>query len=165
MVSTMRPGTGRVGVVMPHGALFRGGKEAETRRWMIEQNKLEALIGLPNNLFYSTTIPVALMIFRDAKLAGRQNKVLFIDARQRFKAGKNQNTLTRDHVDVISAAYHEGTDTTEKSGPLLHLVERAEIEGKDWDLNIGGCTSPIQKMQDTRGLFRRSRQVIIRTSR
>lgn len=137
MVSSMRPGTGRVGVVMPHGALFRGGKEAEIRQWMIEQDKLEAVIGLPNNLFYSTSIPVALMIFRDTKPAERQGKVLFIDARQRFKPGKNQNTLTQDDVDAIDTAYHDGIDTDREGGVSLRLVERAEIEANGWDLNIG----------------------------
>ncbi|MFK4788700.1 N-6 DNA methylase [Microbacterium sp. ZW T5_56] len=137
MVSTMRPGSGRVGVVMPHGALFRGGKDAEIRQWMIEQDKLEAVIGLPNNLFYSTSIPVALMIFRDSKPAEREGKVLFIDGRQRFKAGKNQNTLAQDDVDVINAAYHQGIDTDGDGGVSLRFVERAEIGNNGWDLNIG----------------------------
>lgn len=137
MVSTMKSGSGRVGVVMPHGALFRGGKEAEARRWLIEKNKLEAVIGLPNNLFYSTSIPVALLIFRDQKAHERQNRVLFIDARARFKAGKNQNTLTEDDVRVIDAAYKQGVEVDGEDGLSLRLVDNSEIEAKSWDLNFG----------------------------
>lgn len=137
MVSTMKAGTGRVGVVMPHGALFRGGKEALARRWMIEQNKLEAIIGLPNNLFYSTTIPVALMIFRDQKPIDREGRVLFVDARECFAPGKNQNTLTEDHVKVIDRAYKRGEDVDGESGLSLRLVDHGEIEANGWDLNIG----------------------------
>lgn len=137
MVSTMKKGTGRVGVVMPHGALFRGGKEAEARQWMIEQEKLEAVIGLPNNLFYSTSIPVALLIFRDRKPEDREGRVLFIDARARFKAGKNQNTLTEADVEAIDAAYKRGEDIDGDGGLSLRLVERSEIEANGWDLNIG----------------------------
>src|SRR5699024_10302698 len=86
MISVMREDTGRVGVVMPHGVLFRGGKEGAIRRCLVEEKDLlEAVIGLPNNLFYSTSIPVCLLIFRKAKPAERQGKVLFIDASARFK--------------------------------------------------------------------------------
>lgn len=137
MLSVMEPGTGRVGVVMPHGVLFRGGREAEVRQWVIEQDKLEAVIGLPNNLFYSTSIPVCLLIFRDEKPAERRNKVLFIDARARFKAGKNQNTLGEDDVDAIDAAYKRGEDIDGEGGLSLKLVERETIRENDYDLNIG----------------------------
>lgn len=75
MVSTMDENDGRVGVVMPHGVLFRGGKEAVIREKLIRSNLLEAVIGLPNNLFYSTSIPVCLLIFRAKKDAARIDKV------------------------------------------------------------------------------------------
>lgn len=137
MLSVMKPDTGRVGVVMPHGVLFRGGREAEMRQWAIEHDKLEAVIGLPNNLFYSTSIPVCLLIFRVGKPEGRDGNVLFIDARARFRSGKNQNTLGEDDVEAIDAAYKRGDDIDGERGLNLRLVDQEEIAGNSYDLNIG----------------------------
>ncbi|WP_315638233.1 MULTISPECIES: class I SAM-dependent DNA methyltransferase [Microbacterium] len=137
MISTMKEDTGRVGVVMPHGVLFRGGREAEMRQWAVEHDKLEAVIGLPNNLFYSTTIPVCLLIFRAQKGDEREKHVLFIDARSKFKPGKNQNTLSDDDVDAIDAAYKRGEDIDGDGGLSLQLVHRDKIREHDYDLNIG----------------------------
>lgn len=137
MISTMKPDTGRVGVVMPHGTLFRGGKEAEIREWVIRENLLEAVIGLPNNLFYSTSIPVALLIFRATKPEDRKDRVLFIDARERYRPGKNQNTMDDEDIRVIDAAYKHGEDIDGAGGLNLHLADLAEIEGNSFDLNIG----------------------------
>lgn len=136
MLSVMNDETGRVGVVMPHGVLFRGGREAEMRKWVVEENKLEAVIGLPNNLFYSTSIPVCLLIFRAEKSKDRQDKVLFVDARARFHPGKNRNTLSDDDVEAIIAAYKRGNVEGER-GLSLRLVDNAEIEQNGYDLNIG----------------------------
>ena len=74
MIASMKDDTGRVGVVMPHGVLFRGGKEGEIRRCLLEKDLLEAVIGLPNNLFYSTSIPVCLLIWRKTKAAERRRR-------------------------------------------------------------------------------------------
>ncbi|WCD91457.1 HsdM family class I SAM-dependent methyltransferase [Microbacterium sp. nov. GSS16] len=137
MLSVMDERDGRVGVVMPHGVLFRGGREAEMRKWVVENDKLEAVIGLPNNLFYSTSIPVSLLIFRSDKSAERREHVMFIDARARFKAGKNQNTLSDDDVDAIDAAYKRGEDIDGDGGLSLSLVHRERIREQDYDLNIG----------------------------
>lgn len=137
MLSTMKDDTGRVGVVMPHGALFRGGKESELREWVIRENLLEAVIGLPNNLFYSTSIPVALLIFRAKKPVDRKHKVLFIDARERFKTGKNQNTMTDEDIRVIDTAYKAGEDIDGEAGLSLHLADLTELEANGFDLNIG----------------------------
>jgi len=137
MLSVMDPNTGRVGVVMPHGVLFRSGREAELRQWVVEQDKLEAVIGLPNNLFYSTSIPVCLLIFRAEKSAARKEHVLFIDARARFKSGKNQNTLGDDDVDAIDDAYKRGDETDGIAGLALQLVHRDTIRQHGYDLNIG----------------------------
>lgn len=137
MLSVMDPSNGRVGVVMPHGVLFRGGREAEMRQWVIEQDKLEAVIGLPNNLFYSTSIPVCLLIFRAEKSSERKHRVLFIDARTRFKPGKNQNTLSDEDVEVIDAAYKRSEDLDGEGGLALSLVHRDKLREFDYDLNIG----------------------------
>jgi len=138
MISSMKPGTGRVGVVMPHGVLFRGGKEGAIRRCLLEQDGLEAVIGLPPNLFYSTSIPVCLLIFRAQKPVERQEKVLFIDASARFQTGTNQNTMSEDDIDTIYAAYTRGEDIDgEGEGLHLRAVGMDEIAGNDFDLNIG----------------------------
>lgn len=137
MLSTMRADTGRVGVVMPHGTLFRGGRDAEMRKYVVENNLLEAVIGLPNNLFYSTSIPVALLIFRAEKPEARRDHVLFIDARARFKPGKNQNTMSDDDIEIIDVAYKTGEDTDGDGGLNVRLVPNSDIEKNDYDLNIG----------------------------
>ncbi|SDL13310.1 type I restriction-modification system subunit M [Tessaracoccus oleiagri] len=137
MISSVKETTGRVGVVMPHGVLFRGGKEGAIRECLLRKDYLEAVIGLPNNLFYSTSIPVALLIFRKTKPAERQGKVLFIDASSRYRAGKNQNLMSDEDIDIIHSAYERGEDLDGEGGLHLRLVDLAEIEGNGFDLNIG----------------------------
>lgn len=137
MLATMKPGTGRVGIVMPHGVLFRGGKEAAIRECILTQDKLEAVIGLPNNLFYSTTIPVCLLIFRAEKAAERKGHVLFIDASKRFVTGKNQNTMSEEDINAVDAAYKRGEDVDGEGGLSLRLVPVSEITGNNYDLNLG----------------------------
>lgn len=137
MITTMKPGTGRVGVVMPHGVLFRGGKEGDIRRCLLEKDLLEAVIGLPNNLFYSTSIPVCLLIFRQDKPADRQGKVLFVDGTARYKAGKNQNTMSEADIDAIHRAYTTDGNRDGAEGVNVRLVDLSEITDNGHDLNIG----------------------------
>jgi len=137
MVASMKDDTGRVGVVMPHGVLFRGGKEGAIRECLLRKDFLEAVIGLPNNLFYSTSIPVCLLIFRKTKPVERRGKVLFIDASARFTVGKNQNALSWDDIEVIDAAYKRGEDIDGGGGLGLHLAGLVEIESNGFNLNIG----------------------------
>ena len=107
MVASMRADTGRVGVVMPHGVLFRGGAEKSIRQCLIEQDLLEAVIGLPPNLFYSTAIPACLLIFRAAKPAQRHGTVLFVDGSRRFSKGpRSQNQMSDTDIEKILAAYN-----------------------------------------------------------
>lgn len=137
MASVMREDTGRVGVVMPHGVLFRGGKEGVIRQCLLEKDLLEAVIGLPTNLFYSTSIPVALLILRKTKPAERAGKVLFIDASARFQAGKNQNMMSDADIETIHTAYAQGEDIDGGDGLHLRMVDTDEIAGNGFDLNIG----------------------------
>ncbi len=137
MVFSMKPGTGRVGVVMPHGVLFRGGAEARIREALIKDDKLEAVIGLAGNLFYSTSIPACLLIFRADKPTERRGHVLFIDGSQRFTKGRNQNQMSDDDVLVLVDAYTTGSDPDGDGGAKVRLVPRSEIEGNGFDLNIG----------------------------
>jgi len=135
MVASMKPGTGRVGVVMPHGVLFRGGAEGAIRQCLVEIDLLDAVIGLPSNLFYSTSIPACLLIFRATKPAERQGKVLFVDGSPRFTKGRNQNQMSDDDIAAIVAGRHgEGLDG---GGVQARLVDHSEIKENGWDLNLG----------------------------
>jgi len=120
---------GRVAVVVPHGVLFRGGAEGKFRQQLIEENLLDAVIGLAPNLFYGAGIPVALLIFKRDK---PDNTVLFIDASSEFEPGSNQNRLRRADIDKILAAYH-ARETVDK---FAYRADFGEIKENDFNLNI-----------------------------
>ena len=136
MITSMKPETGRVGVVMPHGVLFRGGAEGSIRKHLIESDLLETVIGLAPNLFYGTSIPASLMFFRATKDKKRKNHILFIDASKRFGKGKAQNFLTDEDVEDIFCVY-QSIGVAEKEHISSRLVSHEEIEENNWDLNIG----------------------------
>jgi len=129
MIEIAREGTGRVGVVVPHGVLFRGGAEGKIRRKFIEENLLEAVIGLPANLFFGTGIPAAILLFNKGKAHG---DVLFIDASREFQNAKNQNVLTDAHVDKIVRTYRAFA-TVKK---YAYRATPQEIADNDFNLNI-----------------------------
>ena len=129
MVETMKPGTGRMAVVVPHGVLFRGAAEGRIRQKLIEENLLDVVIGLPEKLFYGTGIPAAVLVLRKNK---GDNKVLFIDASRDFEAGKNQNFLRESDLQrILTAAF-----TRQGSDKYAHLATPAEIAENDFNLNI-----------------------------
>ena len=132
----MKKGTGRVGVVMPHGVLFRGSSEAKIRQHLIENDLLDAVIGLAPNLFYGTTIPASLLIFRDKKDDKHMNHVLFIDGSKRFTKGRNQNELSNADVKDLYETYVMSGDE-EPTDIAARLVPIEEIKSNNWDLNIG----------------------------
>ena len=134
MVASMKPGTGRLGVVMPHGVLFRGGVESRIRQCLIERDQLDTVIGLPANLFYSTSIPACLLIFRATKREGRQGTVLFVDGSKRFTKGRNQNSMSHADVEAIITASQNRADDDDVQA---RVVAHAEIKENGWDLNIG----------------------------
>lgn len=136
MVYSMRAKTGRVGVVMPHGVLFRGGVEKQIRQKLIESDLLEAVIGLPPNLFYSTTIPACLLIFRNTKAVEREGAILFVDASKRFIKGRNQNSMAAADVAAIIAAYGSAIAAGDDHVGI-RLAPLEEIAANSWDLNIG----------------------------
>ncbi len=136
MIKSMKPETGRVGVVMPHGVLFRSGAEGAIRKHLIESDLLETIIGLAPNLFYGTTIPASLMFFRATKDKKRKKHILFIDASKRFAKGKAQNFLTDEDVEDIFSVY-QSMGETEKENISARLVSHNQIEENNWDLNIG----------------------------
>ena len=129
MIEVMHAETGRVGVIVPHGVLFRGGAEGRIRRQLIEENLLHAVIGLPPNLFYGTGIPAAILVFRRQR---PDRKVLFIDASREFEAGTPQNRLRPQDIDRILEAYRR-RETVER---YACLAEYEEIVENDYNLNI-----------------------------
>jgi type I restriction enzyme M protein len=137
MVSSMTEDIGRVGVVMPHGVLFRSGAEGKIRKCLIEQDTLEAVVSLPTNLFYSTSIPACVLIFRATKAVERRNHVLFVDGSQRFSKGRNQNHMTDADIDAIVAAHLSGEDSAGNDGVNVRLVPFDEIKVNGFYLNIG----------------------------
>ena len=135
MLASANPETGRVGVVMPHGVLFRSGAEAKIRQHLIETDLLETVIGLGPNLFYGTGIPACLLILRKDKGADWAGPVQIIDGSKRFQPGRNQNSLSDEDVDALYEAYCD--IEAEPENVKQTLVEHAEIEANGWDLNIG----------------------------
>lgn len=128
MIETTLP-QGRVGVVVPHGVLFRGSSEGKIRKQLVDENLLEAVIGLPSNLFYGTGIPAAILIFNKAKTS---KDVLFIDASKDYLDGKNQNKLREEDIDRIVNTY-KNFETVEKysyRSPIEEIIEN------DYNLNI-----------------------------
>jgi type I restriction enzyme M protein len=129
MIETMKPGTGRMAVVVPHGVLFRGAAEGKIRKQLVDENLLDTVIGLPEKLFYGTGIPAVVLVFRKKK---PDDKVLFIDASRAYQDGKNQNMLRAEDVEKII-----GTATARQSvDKYAYLASPAEIAGNDYNLNI-----------------------------
>lgn len=129
MIEVMNAQDGRVGVVVPHGVLFRGGSEGLIRQRLIEENLLEGVIGLPAHLFFGTGIPAALMFFRRDKT---DNKVFFIDASREYAEGKNQNRLRDEDIARIVATWHQRADVDK----YAHLASGDELKENDYNLNI-----------------------------
>ena len=120
---------GRVGVVVPHGVLFRGGAEGRIRQQLIEENLLDAVIGLPENLFFGTGIPAAILLFRRDR---PDTDVLFIDASRDYREGSARNFLREEDRSKILLTYH-----ARQSVPrYAHLANRDEIAANDYNLNI-----------------------------
>jgi type I restriction enzyme M protein len=127
---------GRVAVVVPHGVLFRGAAEGRIRQKMIEENLLDAVIGLPGNLFTTTSIPVAILVFDRSREKGGANQarkdVFFIDASRDYLPGKNQNALSDDHIRKILATVQARQDEEK----YAHVAPFDEIKENDFNLNI-----------------------------
>lgn len=136
MIATAKEKSGRVAVIVPHGVLFRGSSEGRIRQALIEENLLDAVIGMPAGLFQTVGIPVAILIFDKSRQEGGANQerkdVLFIDASKEFKAGKNQNTLLPEHIDKIFETYKNRAEIEKFS----HLASFDEIKENDFNLNI-----------------------------
>ncbi|MCI8504991.1 MAG: type I restriction-modification system subunit M [Lachnospiraceae bacterium] len=121
--------SGTMAIVLPHGVLFRGAAEGLIRQALIEKNYLDAVIGLPANLFYGTSIPTVILVFKKNR---RMRDILFIDASKEFEKGKNQNRLTDEHVEKIVQTYKDRVDAEK----YAHLASYDEIKKNEFNLNI-----------------------------
>ncbi|MDX2248129.1 MAG: class I SAM-dependent DNA methyltransferase [Bacteroidia bacterium] len=131
MIKSMNS-TGRMTVVLPHGALFRKGAEGRIRETLIKQDMLEAVIGLGPNIFYGTQLAACVMVFRQNKDSTRKGKVLFIDASEQVRVGRAQNYLEPVHVDQIYTWY-------QAFAPVENYVAVATLDDlreNDFNLNI-----------------------------
>lgn len=122
---------GTMAIVLPHGVLFRGGAEQHIRRYLIEdRNYLDAVIGLPANIFYGTSIPTSILVFK--KCREQPEDILFIDASQHYEKVKTQNMLRDEHVDKIIATYRSRAEEPKYS----KRATLEEIAANDYNLNI-----------------------------
>ena len=120
---------GTIAIVLPHGVLFRGAKEGKIREALLKKNQIDAIIGMPAGLFYSTGIPTVILVLKKNKA---NKDVLFIDASKGFEKGKNQNKLREEDIDKIINTYKERKDVER----YAHVASFDEIKENDFNLNI-----------------------------
>ena len=144
MIYHMDPDDGRIAVLLPHGVLFRGAAEEQIRKYIVRDlNRLDAVIGLPANLFHGTSIPVCLLVLKTNR-NGNSGNILFIDASKEFKPGKNMNTLEEEHITKIVEAYRNRQDIEK----FCHVATMKEIEENDYNLNIPRYVDTSEKEED-----------------
>jgi type I restriction enzyme M protein len=148
MIATAKPKSGRVAVIVPHGVLFRGSAEGKIRQALIQENLLDAVIGLPAGLFQTTGIPVAILIFDKSREKGAANEkrtdVLFIDAKKEFVPGKSQNTLSAAQIEKIVDTYKNRKEIEKYS----HLASYKEIEENGYNLNISRYVDTFEEEEE-----------------
>jgi type I restriction enzyme M protein len=138
MIKSMAPATGRMAVVLPHGVLFRMGKEGQIRQKILQMDLLEAVIGLGPNLFYGTGLAACILVFRQRKAKERKKKVLILDASREFKTGRAQNELLPEHVERIYGWYRDYKDVD----GVARVVTLDDIAANDHNLNIPRYVEP-----------------------
>ncbi len=131
MYASLKPG-GRMGIVMDNGVLFRSSSEGKIRQKFLEKDLIEAVVGLPSNLFYNTGSPGCLLLFNDNKPSKRKGKVLFIDASKDYLEGKNQNYLRQEDIEKTAKTFNK-FKTVER---YCTVADMAEIKENDFNLNI-----------------------------
>ena len=150
MVEIALEGEGKVGVIVPHGVLFRSGAEGVIRKHFIEENILEAVIGLPAQLFYGTGIPAAILVFNKGRKSWMEAKserdkhVLFIDASREFEDGKKQNRLRDEDIEKIVSTFREFKEVEKYS----HLAMLEEIQEAEFNLNIPRYVDTFEEEED-----------------
>ena len=150
MIASLRS-DGVMGVVVPHGVLFRGSSEKQIRQGILEDDLLEAVIGLPSSLFYGTGIPAALLIINKQKPEQRKGKVLFINSELEYEEGKNQNRLRDQDIELVVQTF----DAYQDEKRYAKVVDLEEIEENDYNLNIRryADTSPPPENFDVRAIL------------
>jgi type I restriction enzyme M protein len=138
MIKSMAPVTGRMAVVLPHGALFRMGKEGAIREKILGMDLLDAVIGLGPNLFYGTGLAACILVLRQRKKRDRKGKVLILDASREFKTGRAQNELLPEHVERIYGWYRDYKDVK----GVARVVTLDDIAANDYNLNIPRYVEP-----------------------
>jgi type I restriction enzyme M protein len=119
-------------VVLPHGALFRKGAEGKIRKALLEQDMLEAVIGLGSNIFYGTQLAACLMVFKQNKDASKKDKVLFIDGSDQVRVGRAQNYLEAEHINQIFEWFNGYKDVEN----YVKVASKSDLEENDFNLNI-----------------------------
>jgi len=138
MLTSMRPSTGRVAVVLPQGALFRQGAEARIRTHVLKSGVVEAVIGLAPNLFYGTGLAACVLILRAGRTPQARLSTLFVNGERLFKRGRSQNTLEPEHAKTLLDTYQRFEDVD----GLAHVASLDEIAGNDFNLNIPLYVAP-----------------------
>jgi len=133
--------SGTMAIILPHGVLFRGAAEGKIRQKLIDNGAIYAVIGLPSNLFYNTSIPTCVIVLKKDRV-GRD--ILFIDASKFYTKGKKQNVMTEDDIDTILELYKNRTDVEKQA----HLASYEEIEANDFNLNIPRYVDTFEKEPD-----------------
>lgn len=130
---------GVMAIILPHGVLFRGGAEAKIRRKLLQGGYIDTIIGLPANLFYSTGIPVCILVLKKCK---KPDDVLFINASEHFEKGKRQNYLSDKHIEKVITVYQQRPKSIDR---YARCVEMDEIEANDFNLNISRYVSTTEQ--------------------
>jgi len=133
---------GTMAIVLPHGVLFRGSAELHIRKYLIEKNYLDTIIGLPPNIFYSTTIPTCILVFK--KYRKDFKNILFIDASREFEKTKTQNLLRNNHINKIVDTYSNRAQIKKYS----HLASLEEIKNNDYNLNISRYVDTFEEEEE-----------------
>lgn len=156
MVASLKP-EGRMGVVLPHGILFRGGAEGKIRQGLLQADMVEGVIGLANNLFYGTGIPACVLVINKNKPAERKGKLVIVNGDKDFKEGKNQNSLTEANVTRLVQGFAAFAD--EKL--FAKVVTLGEVAENDWNLNIARYvdTTPPPEPIDTAAELRKLKKL------
>tara|TARA_R110002072_G_scaffold284619_2_gene449107 strand:+ start:5057 stop:6679 length:1623 start_codon:yes stop_codon:yes gene_type:complete len=129
---------GTMAIILPHGVLFRGGSEEKIRRKLLKDNHIDTVIGLPSNLFYSTGIPVCILVLKKCK---KEDDVLFINASEHFEKGKRQNSLNEENIESIVDTYKNRPEEIER---YARRVSIEEIEKNNYNLNISRYVSTAE---------------------
>jgi type I restriction enzyme M protein len=132
---------GTMAIILPHGVLFRGGAEERIRTKLLQDKNIDTVIGLPSNLFYSTGIPVCILVLKKCK---KFDDVLFINASEHFEKGKRQNSLLQEHIDKIIDTYQH----RKQEAGYSRRIEMKEIEENSYNLNISRYISTAQEEEE-----------------